>query len=654
MSIKFSSFDAMSRQNKIAALVHIKGAAARRREDYLLLLHAVLDADDEVRMTAKMAANAFSAEPYFINLKGLSPEELKTKLAKSFSELAGGGATVHRWAGEATPQILARDLQLKVKKRQFSGEWDGPFPRAVDLLNTLRDDTIELVQGLLAEGETIEHSFLGFFHESLVPFRDGQKSLDSSAASTIIHLNRIEPETLSPSLSNLFSLLESPIYLLVIFSSQRLILFLREKLGESAAAVLPVPYGQISKVTLGKEGGSSYLDLETSQDLIHLPDLHEDDAHEAERILREKSISAITAQEEFIERDFDKELNRLDMLFKARTIKLAEFLFRKQRLQKMELEKFSDANVELLLAKRFADTSLGEKFDRQILQKFTVEKTIMFTDIVGYSRKAAEKQLIDTMTLLAVHDKMLMPIIEEHQGQLIKKIGDALMVKFDSPLAACRAAIEMQHRLIEFNRTSTEKILIRIGLNTGTVFAKGGDVFGDAVNLAARMEALAIPGWIYLTERTFEQVGHDLPCCDCGTRQVKGQTHPLRVFAIIDESDASREMIEQGRELRQEMGLEEPESHTSTDFAGVVATPVPTASPTAASSTFVPEAAIGSDFSQKWVPTTPEEAMAQLDQAFDAAVAAYRQAVALGEPRNGNIEAWLNHYAAHLRSSRPS
>ncbi len=624
---------------KQAALMHIKSDQTRRKEDYLLALHALTDADQQVRLAAKLVSQAFSGQPYFIDLKGLSTDEIRAKVAERFPELKESGPTLAELPQQGRDyQKLASDLQARGRQAEsMNGAWEGCFPKQAALLNTLRTDTQELLAGLLEPGEAFDRAFIGFFSEQLGPFRECRRSLDSNAATTLVQLSHVrDPESISPVYAALFGLVERPIYLLILLTGKRLILFLRDQLKSSSAAVHAVPCQLITAVKGHRTPLGCTIELETAQDMLKLPQLFHADGEDLEKLLIERSIETIQSSEEFIERDFEKEIARLDRLFQAKTVSPSEYMFRKSRLQKMELEKFSDANVERLLAKRFSDAGLGKKFDEQLLKKFTCERTVMFTDIVGYSKKAAQKELIDTMTLLAVHDKTLMPIVAEFQGRLIKKIGDALMVAFEDPLAACRCATCMQSALIGLNRSSSEKILIRIGLNTGTVFVKNEDVFGDAVNVAARMESMAQPGMIFLTEATYAKVGGEISCDDCGERSVKGQRQPLRVYMIVDESHGTAEMLEQANEFRREMGIAEPPATTSP-------LPSPASAPPAAAAVFHTVATAEAP------AETPDVCVDGVRTSVMAAVEWYKKGVHLGRPRNAEVEAWFTRFVRELQ-----
>lgn len=632
MSTKFSSFDAMTRQNKINALVNIRKTGSVNRTDYFLTLHALLDEDVQVTMAARMAIANFVSQSWFHDFGKPTDPETPGRISSFLRQNIGYGPELCEVADPPERQLMAQNLAKKQKKFETLQEWDGPFPHPVKILNTLREDTQQLLSGLLNQGESFEKCWICLFNETLQPFRDCQRSLDSNAATMIVNLARIQdPARIAPVFEVMFRQTDRPAYLLALLTGKRGMLVLRGEIGTSQASVLVFNLQNISGVSVAKDGILSSVEIETHQDFIKLPLLTHEDADEAASFLREKSVEAIEAQEEFIDRDFDKELKKLDMLFKAHAIKNSEYIFRKSRLQKMELEKFSDANIELLLAKRFSDGSQGDRFDEQLLKKFTFEKTVMFTDIVGFSSKASQKMLLDTMTLLAVHDKLLMPLIQQYDGTLIKKIGDALMVRFDDPLKACNAAREMQARLFDFNQKHDEKIFIRIGLNTGTVFVKNEDVFGDAVNIAARMEALARPGRIFITETTMHRLDGKLQVENLGAQHVKGREEPVNVYSILDGSHQADEMARMASELMQTSGIQPGSSEPVSDHPQLN----------------VSRAAEMVEASES---SAPAAYPADFLNAIDYARYSYIRAVKEGRPRNPDLEDWFARFETLLRA----
>jgi len=142
------------------------------------------------------------------------------------------------------------------------------------------------------------------------------------------------------------------------------------------------------------------------------------------------------------------------------------------------------------------------------LEKFRRTITVMFTDIKGST--AYFEKYGDVAGLMMVHqcNDMLRQIVEKHGGRVVKTIGDAIMATFEDPAESVQAAIEMQHALIEFNAPKPEQdhVFIRIGLNHGSGIVKSNDVFGDVVNVASRVESVALPEQIVISDTLNQQV----------------------------------------------------------------------------------------------------------------------------------------------------
>ena len=138
------------------------------------------------------------------------------------------------------------------------------------------------------------------------------------------------------------------------------------------------------------------------------------------------------------------------------------------------------------------------------------QSTIMFTDIVGYSAMI-NKDETHALNLLVTHDKIIEPIIANYKGKIIKKIGDAIFAEFDNSDGAAKAAIEIQKELKSRNKNAkgTDQISVRIGLHYGNVVVKGGDLFGNDVNLCARIEPTAVPGGIASSNAFLSQVSDE-------------------------------------------------------------------------------------------------------------------------------------------------
>ena len=126
---------------------------------------------------------------------------------------------------------------------------------------------------------------------------------------------------------------------------------------------------------------------------------------------------------------------------------------------------------------------------------------IMFTDIVGYTSLSQKNEAL-AMELLEDHRGIVRPFLAKYNGKEIKTMGDAFLVEFASALEAVRCAFDIQRSLHEANQSRPEdrRIQIRVGVHLGDVIHSQNDVYGDAVNIASRIQPLAAPGGICVTE----------------------------------------------------------------------------------------------------------------------------------------------------------
>jgi adenylate cyclase len=161
---------------------------------------------------------------------------------------------------------------------------------------------------------------------------------------------------------------------------------------------------------------------------------------------------------------------------------------------------------------------------------------ILAADVAGYSRlMGADEE--GTLARLKAHRRELIdPKIAEHRGRIVKTTGDGMLVEFASPVEAVRCAGEIQKAMREREGSLPEdqRIEIRIGINLGDVIIDDDDVYGDGVNIAARLEALADPGSVVISSAVFEQVRDRVPDSfeDLGDQQVKNIARPVRVYRL--------------------------------------------------------------------------------------------------------------------------
>ena len=167
---------------------------------------------------------------------------------------------------------------------------------------------------------------------------------------------------------------------------------------------------------------------------------------------------------------------------------------------------------------------------------------ILAADVAGYSRlMGADEE--GTHERLRAHLRQLVePKIQEHQGRVVKNTGDGVLAEFPSVVDAVRCAAEVQRGMIDREPEATDErqIKFRIGVNLGDIIAEGGDIFGDGVNVAARLEALAEPGGICVSGVVRDQIRDKLPYPleDRGEQSVKNIARPVRVYALRPEAVA--------------------------------------------------------------------------------------------------------------------
>jgi len=161
---------------------------------------------------------------------------------------------------------------------------------------------------------------------------------------------------------------------------------------------------------------------------------------------------------------------------------------------------------------------------------------ILAADVAGYSRLIGADESSTLERLRALRGDLLGPKIAEHRGRLVKTTGDGLLVEFASVVDALRCAVEIQREITERNATvpSNNRIEFRIGINMGDIVVEDGDIFGDGVNIAARLEGLAKPGGICVSARVREDAAGrlDLTFDDLGEQQLKNIARPIRVYRV--------------------------------------------------------------------------------------------------------------------------
>src|ERR1700730_3134908 len=162
---------------------------------------------------------------------------------------------------------------------------------------------------------------------------------------------------------------------------------------------------------------------------------------------------------------------------------------------------------------------------------------ILAADVVGFSRLTGADEDRTLARLRALRSDLIDPTIAVHKGRVVKRTGDGILVEFRSVVDAVRCAIEIQNDMIERNAAlpPERRIEFRVGIHLGDVVEEiDGDLMGDAVNIAARLEGIAKPGTICLSEDAYRQVKRrlDLFVSDLGETQLKNIAEPVRVYSL--------------------------------------------------------------------------------------------------------------------------
>ena len=159
---------------------------------------------------------------------------------------------------------------------------------------------------------------------------------------------------------------------------------------------------------------------------------------------------------------------------------------------------------------------------------------ILAADVVEYSRLMHEDEEGTLIAVKKCEAEIFEPTIQKLNGRIFKRMGDGILVEFASALDAVRCAIEVQFAMAGYAEEipDSQKIAYRIGINLGDILTDGGDVFGDGVNIAARLEGLATPGGVCISGKVFDEVRNnlDVPFDNLGKKQVKNIKKPIQIF----------------------------------------------------------------------------------------------------------------------------
>jgi TolB-like protein len=169
---------------------------------------------------------------------------------------------------------------------------------------------------------------------------------------------------------------------------------------------------------------------------------------------------------------------------------------------------------------------------------------ILAADVAGYSRLMHNDEEATHVKLTTLLTDAVAPAIGEHGGRIVKNTGDGFLAEFPSAVEAVRAALQFQNRIHELTIDEAEdnRIAFRVGINIGDVIVEPHDIFGDGVNIAARLESIAEPGGICISSSAYDHVRGKVAVefADLGERRLKNIARPVRAFKVLDRAAATR------------------------------------------------------------------------------------------------------------------
>jgi len=168
----------------------------------------------------------------------------------------------------------------------------------------------------------------------------------------------------------------------------------------------------------------------------------------------------------------------------------------------------------------------------------TKNLTIVFVDLAGYTVKTSHITRNKLLEHLETYEKIVEPVFSDFKGSIVKRIGDAFMASFESPTNAVLCGIKIQDKLFKYNQTAPEKekIHVRIAINTGEAHIRNGDIYGEPVNIASRLEKAAKVNDVYFTEAVYLSMNKaEIPSVFVGNIRFKGVPRKIKIFKVLGE-----------------------------------------------------------------------------------------------------------------------
>jgi adenylate cyclase len=172
---------------------------------------------------------------------------------------------------------------------------------------------------------------------------------------------------------------------------------------------------------------------------------------------------------------------------------------------------------------------------------------ILAADVVGYARLMEQDEAGTLAALKQRRTTTLNPLVAAHKGRVVKVMGDGVLIEFGSAVNAVQCAVELQQKMAEANKglDDDRTIVLRVGVNLGDVVVEASDLYGDGVNIAARLEGIAEPGTVYISGNVFEQVRGKLKFDyeELGPQQLKNIAHPVLTYRVLGTPSSARKNV---------------------------------------------------------------------------------------------------------------
>src|ERR1700676_3441361 len=188
-----------------------------------------------------------------------------------------------------------------------------------------------------------------------------------------------------------------------------------------------------------------------------------------------------------------------------------------------------EEDIDLLLKAR-------AEIDEQ-LRKHKNTLTVLFTDVAGSTRFFERNGDTAGLAMIHRHDELATRVVQQHKGRVIKTVGDSAMAEFPDPGSAVRAGVEIERRFLELNLTlpQNQRVEVRIGIHTGVGFRKANDIYGDVVNVTARIVKRTAPAQILISRALHELISNepDLHCRWLSKFTIDGRTEKEDIFEVV-------------------------------------------------------------------------------------------------------------------------